>query len=79
MRPPEAQSFAVVASEDGESYQLAEWDTSCDVVLGGQSESDIVVEVNFSALAAQEEECGVHIRPFLTTTRHPGVKPAHER
>jgi hypothetical protein len=75
--PPATQNVAVVASEDGESYQLVEWDASCDEVLGVQSESDIV-EVNFSALEAQEE-CGVHIRPFLATTRHPGVKPSHGR
>jgi hypothetical protein len=74
--PPATQSFAVVASEDGESYQLVEWNASCEA-RGVQSESDIV-EVNFSALEAQEE-CGVHIRPFLATTRHPGVKPSHGR
>ena len=69
--PPAPQSFAVVASEDGETYQLVEWDASCDEVLGAQSESDI--EVNFSALEA--EACRVHIRPFLATSRHPGVRP----
>jgi hypothetical protein len=71
--PPAPQSFAVVASEDCESYQLVEWDASCDEVLGDQSESDIVVEVNFSALEA--EACKVQIRPFLATSRHPGVRP----
>ena len=71
---PEAQSFAVVASEDGETYELVEWEASCDEVLGVQRGSGIVVEVNFNELEAQEEEeeCGVHIRAFLATTRHPG-------
>jgi hypothetical protein len=71
--PPAPQSFAVVASEDSESYQLVEWDASCDAVLGGQSESDIVDEVNFSEFEA--EACRVQIRPFLATSRHPGVRP----
>jgi hypothetical protein len=74
---PEAQSFAVVASEDGETYELVAWEASCDEVLGVLSESG--VEVNFSTLETQEEECGVHIRPFLATTRHPGVRPTDGR
>ena len=72
--PPAPRSFAVVASEDGESYQLVEWDASCDEVWGVQRESDIAVEVNLIALEAQKE-CGVQIRPFLATSRHPGVRP----
>jgi hypothetical protein len=69
--PPAPQNFAVVASEDGESYQLVEWDASCDEVWGVQSESDI--EVNFSEFEA--EACNLQSRPFLATSRHPGVRP----
>jgi hypothetical protein len=72
--PPAPQNFAVVTSEDGGSYQLVEWDASCDAVLGFQRESDIAVEVNLISLEAQKE-CGVQIRPFLATSRHPGVRP----
>ena len=70
--PPAPQNFAVVTSEDGVSYQLVEWDASCDAVLGFQSESGIV-EVNFSEF--QAEACGLRSRPFLATSRHPGVRP----
>jgi hypothetical protein len=69
--PPATQNVAVVASEDGESYQLVEWDASCDEVWGVQSESDI--EVNFSEFEA--EACNLQSRPFLATSRHPGVRP----
>jgi hypothetical protein len=69
--PPAPQNFAVVASEDGEFYELVEWDASCDEVLGVQSESDI--EVNFSEFEA--EACRLRIRPLVATSRHPGVRP----
>jgi hypothetical protein len=68
--PPATQNFAVVASEDGESYELVEWDASCEV-WGVQSESDI--EVNFSEFEA--EACRLRIRPLVATSRHPGVRP----
>jgi hypothetical protein len=68
--PPAAQSFAVVASEDGESYQLVEWDASCEGWVV-QSEGDI--EVKF--YESEAEECRLQIRPFLASTRHPGVRP----
>ena len=74
--PPAPQSFAVVTSEDGVPYQLVEWDASCDEVLGVGSESDIVVEVNFSTLEA--EACRLQVRPFVATSRHPGVRPTDE-
>ena len=65
--PPAPQSFAVVASEDGESYQLVEWDASCDEVLGAQSESDIVDEVNFSALEAEACRVQIGVHPLDRT------------
>jgi hypothetical protein len=68
---PRTESFAIVASDDGEGYQWVEWDASCEV-WGVQRESESSVEANFSESAA--EDCGVHIRPYLaTTTRQPGV------
>ena len=69
--PQASKSFAVVASEDGESYRLVEWEASCEG-WAVQSESDIV-EVNIYEPAA--EECRVHMRPFLANARHPGVRP----
>jgi hypothetical protein len=68
--PQASESFAVVASEDGESYRLVEWEASCEV-WALQSESDIV-EVNFSE--SEPQECRVQMRPFLANTRHPGVR-----
>ncbi len=73
---PRTESFAIVASADGEGYQWVEWDaSSCGVVVWGvqrESESSGVEANIFSEAEAQE--CRVHIRPHLaTTTRQPGV------
>jgi hypothetical protein len=66
---PRTESFAIIASDDGEASYWVEWDASCEV-RGVQRESDIKANISES----EAEDCGVHIRPYLaTTTRQPGV------
>jgi hypothetical protein len=75
--PLEQGSFAIVASDDGEgeAYQRVEWDASSCGVWGVQRESESsVVEANFFS-ESEVQDCRVHIRPHLATTRQPGVRP----
>ena len=66
---PRTESFAIIASDDGEAYYWVEWDASCEV-WGVPRESDIKANIS----EAEAEKCGVHIRRYLaTTTRQPGV------
>ncbi len=73
--PLEQGSFAIVASDDGEgeAYQRVEWDASSCGVRGVQRESESSVEANFFS-ASEGQDCRVHIRPHLATTRPPGVR-----
>ena len=67
---PRTESFAIIASDDGEAYYWVEWDASSCEVWGVQRESDIKANISES----EAQECRVHIRPYLaTTTRQPGV------
>jgi hypothetical protein len=72
-------AIAVVASEDGggETYRRVEWDLSSCGAWGRRNSSESSgVEANSSFSEAEaQEECGIGIRPYLATTRHPGVRP----
>ena len=75
--PLEQGSFAIVASDDGEgeAYQRVEWDASSCGVRGVERKSDRSVEANFFFSESEVQDCRVHIRPHLATTRPPGVRP----
>ncbi len=76
-------AIVVVASEDaaggggGEAYRRVEWDPSSCGAWGVRRESESGVEANSSSFSESEaqDECRVHIRSHLATTRHPGVRP----
>jgi hypothetical protein len=74
--PLEQESVAIVASDDGEgeAYLRVEWDASSCGVRGVQRKSDRSVEANFFS-ESEAQDCRVHIRPPLATTRYPGVRP----
>jgi hypothetical protein len=72
--PLEQGSFAIVASDDGEgeAYQWVEWDASSCGVRGVQRKSESSVDANFFS-ASEAQDCRVHIRPHLATTRPPAL------
>jgi hypothetical protein len=79
--PSEQGSLAIVvgSDDDSEAYQLVEWEPSSCGAWAPRSKSESSIEANSSSSESEaQEECRVHIRPHLATTRHPGVRPTDE-